>query len=96
MWLDDMVKQKPCVLARSNNIPRIFNSVSSSNVNEEPEYFIIKTEVCGGCKYKANSCRSYIWSEGNDLGYFDYISGANKSSKEVEMTIPVTNPKKLT
>ena len=65
---------------------------------EEPEYSIVKkTDVYEVRKYKKRTVAEVIYGE-EDSGFrllFDYISGANKGSKEVEMTIPVTQSKEI-
>ena len=58
---------------------------------EEPEYNIVKkTDVYEVRQYRKRTAAEVIFGE-EDSGFrvlFDYISGANKGSKEVEMTIP--------
>ena len=65
---------------------------------EEPEYNIVKkTDVYEVRQYKKRTVAEVIYGE-EDSGFrvlFDYISGANKGSKEVEMTIPVTQSKEI-
>ena len=65
---------------------------------EEPEYFIVrKTDVYEVRQYKSRTVAEVTYGE-EDSGFrvlFDYISGANKGSKEVEMTIPVTQSKEI-
>jgi effector-binding domain-containing protein len=65
---------------------------------EEPEYFIVKkTDVYEVRQYKQRTVAEVTYGE-EDSGFrvlFDYISGANKGSKEVEMTIPVTQSKEI-
>ena len=65
---------------------------------EEPEYSIVKkTDVYEVRQYKKRTVAEVIYGE-EDSGFrvlFDYISGANKGSKEVEMTIPVTQSKEI-
>jgi hypothetical protein len=65
---------------------------------EEPEYFIVKkTDVYEVRQYKNRTVAEVTYGE-EDSGFrvlFDYISGANKGSKEVEMTIPVTQSKEI-
>ena len=65
---------------------------------EEPEYSIVKkTVVYEVRQYKKRTVAEVIYGE-EDSGFrvlFDYISGANKGSKEVEMTIPVTQSKEI-
>ena len=65
---------------------------------EEPEYSIVKkTDVYEVRQYKKRTVAEVIYG-GEDSGFrvlFDYISGANKGSKEVEMTIPVTQSKEI-
>jgi len=65
---------------------------------EEPEYSIVKkTDVYEVRQYKKRTVAEVIYGE-EDSGFrvlFDYISGANRGSKEVEMTIPVTQSKEI-
>ena len=65
---------------------------------EEPEYAIVKkTDVYEVRQYKKRTVAEVIYGE-EDSGFrvlFDYISGANRGSKEVEMTIPVTQSKEI-
>ncbi len=65
---------------------------------EEPEYISVKkTDVYEVRQYKKRTVAEVIYGE-EDSGFrvlFDYISGANKDSKEVEMTIPVTQSKEI-
>ena len=65
---------------------------------EEPEYFIVKkTDVYEVRQYKQRTVAEVTYGE-EDSGFrvlFDYISGANKGSKEVEMTIPITQSKEI-
>ena len=65
---------------------------------EEPEYSIVKkTDVYEVRQYKKRTVAEVTYGE-EDSGFrvlFDYISGANKGSKEVEMTIPVTQSREI-
>ena len=65
---------------------------------EEPEYNIVKkTDVYEVRQYKKRTVAEIKYGE-EDSGFgalFDYISGSNKGSKEVEMTIPVTQSKEI-
>ena len=65
---------------------------------EEPEYSIVKkTDVYEVRQYKKRTVAEVTYGE-EDSGFrvlFDYISGANRGSKEVEMTIPVTQSKEI-
>ena len=65
---------------------------------EEPEYKVVKkTDVYEIRQYKKRTVAQIIYGE-EDSGFrvlFDYILGSNKSSKEVEMTIPVTQSKEI-
>ena len=65
---------------------------------EEPEYSVVKkTDVYEVRKYQKRTVAEVSYGE-EDSGFrvlFDYISGANKGSKEVEMTIPVTQSKEI-
>ena len=65
---------------------------------EEPEYNIVKkTDVYEVRQYKKRTVAEVIYGE-EDSGFrvlFDYISGSNESSTNVEMTIPVTQSKEI-
>ena len=65
---------------------------------EEPEYSIVKkTDVYEVRQYKKRTVAEVTYGE-EDSGFrvlFDYISGANKGSREVEMTVPVTQSKEI-
>ena len=65
---------------------------------EEPEYSIVKkADVYEVRQYKKRTVAEVTYGE-EGSGFrvlFDYISGANKGSKEVEMTIPVTQSKEI-
>ena len=65
---------------------------------EEPEYSIVrKTGVYEVRQYKKRTVAEVRYGE-EDGGFkllFDYISGFNKGSKTVEMTIPVTQSKEI-
>ena len=65
---------------------------------EEPEYSVVKkTDVYEVRQYKKRTVAEVTYGE-EDSGFrvlFDYISGANKGSKEVEMTVPVTQSKEI-
>jgi len=65
---------------------------------EEPEYNIVKkTDVYEVRQYKKRTVAEVTYGE-EDSGFrilFNYISGSNKGSKEVEMTIPVTQSKEI-
>ena len=65
---------------------------------EEPEYSVVKrTDVYEVRQYKSRTVAEVTYGE-EDSGFrvlFDYISRANKGSKEVEMTIPVTQSEEI-
>ena len=60
---------------------------------EGPAYSIVKkTDVYEVRQYKKRTVAEVVYGE-EDSGFrvlFDYISGSNKNSQEVEMTTPVT------
>ena len=99
-WVDNMVEQKPLLrlsvflLALLAYLTASFPAMSY----EEPEYNIVKkTHVYEVRQYKKRTVAEVIYGE-EDSGFrvlFDYISGSNKGSKEVEMTIPVTQSKEI-
>ena len=64
---------------------------------EEPEYYIVKkTLVYKVRKYKKRTVAEITSSEDANRFrmLFGYISGTNKGSKELKMTIPVAHSKK--
>jgi hypothetical protein len=95
MWANDMVEQMnstrlsllilTIVMCLTASVPAVSY--------EEPEYTIIKkTDVYEVRRYGKRTIAEVTYGE-EDSGFrvlFDYISGANKGSKEVEMTVPVT------
>ena len=95
MWVDNMVEPKS--LLRFSVFLIAFLTYLTASVPamsyEEPEYSIVKkTDVYEVRQYKKRTVAEVTYGE-EDSGFrvlFDYISGANKGSKEVEMTIPVT------
>jgi effector-binding domain-containing protein len=100
VWVDNMVEQKP--LLRFSVFLLALLAYLTSPVPamsyEEPEYSIIKkTDVYEVRQYKKRTVAEITYGK-EDSGFrvlFDYISGANKGSKEVEMTIPVTQSKEI-
>ena len=100
MWVDNMVEPKP--LWRFNVFLIALLAYLTASVPamsyEEPEYSIVKkTDVYEVRQYKKRTVAEVTYGE-EDSGFrvlFDYISGANKGSKEVEMTIPVTQSKEI-
>ena len=100
MWVDNMVEPKP-LLRFSVFLIALFTYLTASvpaMSYEEPEYSIVKkTDVYEVRQYKKRTVAEVTYGE-EDSGFrvlFDYISGANKGSKEVEMTIPVTQSKEI-
>ena len=100
MWVDNMVEPKS--LLRFSVFLIAFLAYLTASVPamsyEEPEYSIVKkTDVYEVRQYKKRTVAEVTYGE-EDSGFrvlFDYISGANKGSKEVEMTIPVTQSKEI-
>mgnify|MGYP001304598912 FL=1 len=100
MWVDNMVEPKS--LLRFSVFLIAFLTYLTASVPamsyEEPEYSIVKkTDVYEVRQYKQRTVAEVTYGE-EDSGFrvlFDYISGANKGSKEVEMTIPVTQSKEI-
>ena len=100
MWVDNMVEPKP-ILRFSVFLLALLAYLTASvpaMAYEEPEYSIVKkTDVYEVRQYKKRTVAEVKYGE-EDSGFrvlFDYISGANKGSKEVEMTIPVTQSKEI-
>jgi len=98
MWVDNMVEQKPLLRLAVFLVALLayFTASVPAMSYEEPEYSIVKkTDVYEVRQYKRRTVAEVTYGE-EDSGFrvlFDYISGANKGSKEVEMTIPVTQSK---
>jgi len=101
MWVDNMVEPKPLlrfsVLLLLVLLAYLTASVPAMSY-EEPEYSIVKkTDVYEVRQYKRRTVAEVVYGE-EDSGFrllFDYISGSNKGSREVEMTIPVTQSKEI-
>ena len=100
MWVDNMVETKPLLRFSVFLIALLAYLTASvpAMSYEEPEYSIVrKTDVYEIRQYKQRTVAEVTYGE-EDSGFrvlFDYISGANKGSKEVEMTIPVTQSKEI-
>ena len=100
IWVDNMVEPKPLLRFSVFSIALLAYLTASvpAMSYEEPEYSIVKkTDVYEVRQYKKRTVAEVIYGE-EDSGFrvlFDYISGANKGSKEVEMTIPVTQSKEI-
>ena len=100
IWVDNMVEQKPLLRFTVFLIALVvFLATSVPAMSyEEPEYNIVKkTDVYEVRQYKKRTVAEIIYGE-EDSGFrvlFDYISGSNKISKEVEMTIPVIQSKEI-
>ena len=100
MWVDNMVEPKPLLRFSVFLIALLAYLTASvpAMSYEEPEYSIVKkTDVYEVRQYKKRTVAEVTYGE-EDSGFrvlFDYISGANKGSKEVEMTIPVTQSKEI-
>jgi effector-binding domain-containing protein len=100
MWVDNMVEQKPLLRLAVFLVSLLayFTASVPAMSYEEPEYSIVKkTDVYEVRQYKQRTVAEVTYGE-EDSGFrvlFDYISGANKGSKEVEMTIPVTQSKEI-
>ena len=100
MWVDNMVEQKPLLRLAVFLVALLayFTASVPAMSYEEPEYSIVKkTDVYEVRQYKQRTVAEVTYGE-EDSGFrvlFDYISGANKGSKEVEMTIPVTQSKEI-
>jgi len=65
---------------------------------EEPKFTIIKkTDVYEVRRYETRTVAEVTYGD-EDSGFrvlFDYISGANKGIQEIQMTVPVTQSKKI-
>ena len=100
MLVDNMVEPKPLLRFSVFLIALLAYLTASvpAMSYEEPEYSIVKkTDVYEVRQYKQRTVAEVTYGE-EDSGFrvlFDYISGANRGSKEVEMTIPVTQSKEI-
>ena len=100
MWVDNMVEPKP--LLRFSVLSLALLAYLTASVPamsyEEPEYSIVKkTDIYEVRQYKRRTVAEVVYGE-EDSGFrllFDYISGSNKGSREVEMTIPVAQSKEI-
>ena len=99
-WVVNLAEHKPLLRFSVFLLALIaYFSVSVPAMSyEEPEYNIVKkTDIYEVRQYKKRAVAEVIYGE-EDSGFrmlFDYISGSNKGSKEVEMTIPVTQSKEI-
>ena len=99
-WVDNMVEQKPLLRFAVFLIALLVYLAASipAMSYEEPEYNIVKkTDVYEVRQYKKRTVAEVTYGE-EDSGFrvlFDYISGANKDAREVDMTIPVTQSKEI-
>ena len=100
MWVDNMAEPKPLLRFSVFLIALLaYLTASVPAISyEEPEYSIVKkTDVYEVRQYKKRTVAEVTYGE-EDSGFrvlFDYISGANKGSKEVKMTTPVTQSKEI-
>ena len=100
MWVDNMVEPKPLLRFSVFLIALLAYLTASvpAMSYEEPEYSIVKkTDIYEVRQYKRRTVAEVVYGE-EDSGFrllFDYISGSNKGSREVEMTIPVTQSKEI-
>jgi len=95
MWVDNMVGHKTQIRL-SLFIFTMFAYLTASGPAmsyEEPKFTTIKkTDVYEVRRYEKRTVAEVTYGE-EDSGFsvlFDYISGANKGSNEIDMTIPVT------
>jgi hypothetical protein len=100
MWVDNMEVQKT-LIRLSLFIFAFFGYLTApapAMSYEEPSFALVKkTDVYEIRRYEMRTVAEVTYSE-EDSGFrilFDYISGANKGSKEVEMTIPVTQSEEI-
>ena len=98
MWVDKMVERN--TLIRNGIVLLALFSYITASVPamsyEEPNFTIIKkTDVYEVRRYEKRTVAEVTYGE-EDSGFrvlFDYISGANKGTQEVQMTVPVTQSK---
>ena len=100
MWVDNMVERN--TLIRGGVVLLALFSYIISSVPamsyEEPNFKIIKkTDVYEVRRYEKRTVAEVTYGA-EDSGFrvlFDYISGANKDTQEVQMTVPVTQSKEI-
>ena len=100
MWVDNMVGQKTQIRF-SLFIFALFAYLTASGPAmsyEEPKFTTIKkTDVYEVRRYEKRTVAEVTYGE-EDSGFrvlFDYISGANKGSNEIDMTVPVTQSEEI-
>ena len=100
MWVDNMVGQKTQIRL-SLFIFTMFAYLTASGPAmsyEEPKFTTIKkTDVYEVRRYEKRTVAEVTYGE-EDGGFrvlFDYISGANKGSNKIDMTIPVTQSEEI-
>ena len=100
MWVDNMVGQKTQIRF-SLLIFAMFAYLTASGPAmsyEEPKFTTIKkTDVYEVRRYEKRTVAEVTYGE-EDSGFrvlFDYISGANKGSNEIDMTVPVTQSEEI-
>ena len=100
MWVDNMVSQKTQIRS-SLLIFAMFAYLTASGPAmsyEEPKFTTIKkTDVYEVRRYEKRTVAEVTYGE-EDSGFrvlFDYISGANKGSNEIDMTVPVTQSEEI-
>ena len=99
-WVDNMVEQKSLLRLSVFLVALLVYLTGSVPAMSyyEPKYNIVKkTDFYEVRQYKKRTVAEVIYGE-EGIGFrllFDYISGFNKGSKEVEMTIPVTQSKEI-
>ena len=100
MWVDNMVGQKTQIRL-SLFIFTMFAYLTASGPAmsyEEPKFATIKkTDIYEVRRYEKRIVAEVTYGE-EDSGFrvlFDYISGANKGSNEIDMTIPVAQSEEI-
>ena len=100
MWVDNMVGRKTQIRF-SLLIFAMFAYLTASGPAmsyEEPKFATIKkTDIYEVRRYEKRTVAEVTYGE-EDSGFrvlFDYISGANKGSNEIDMTVPVTQSEEI-
>ena len=100
MWVDNMVEPKPLLRFSVFLIALLAYLTASvpAMSYEEPSFVIIKkTDIYEVRRYEKRTVAEVTYGE-EDSGFrvlFDYISGANKGSNEIDMTIPVAQSEEI-
>jgi len=100
MWMDKMVKPATMFYLYISLLAFVGCMLTTNPAMsyEEPKYTVIKkTDIYEVRLYETRTVAQVIYGK-EDSGFkvlFNYISGENKTSSEVKMTVPVTQSEKI-